>query len=63
MFKLKKSTPSPSVYDQFTSRLDAAIADALDSRIDVREVCDLLNARENALRIRWANSAPLGQAW
>jgi hypothetical protein len=62
MFHLK-SKPNTSAYDQFISRLDAAIADALDSRIDVREMCDLLAARENALRIRWANSAPLGQAW
>jgi hypothetical protein len=63
MFGKKKPQPKISAYDQFVSRLDAAISDAIDSGLDIRSIAGRLEARQEALRARWATSAPIGQAW
>jgi hypothetical protein len=64
-FKGNKPTqPTPlAAKEKFTERLDAAIADALASNIDIRVACDLLESRCQVLRNRWAVTAPLSQAW
>ena len=60
----KQMQPTPAAAkEKFAERLDSAVADAMASGIDLRQMCDLLESRCNGLRQRWAVSAPLSQAW
>jgi hypothetical protein len=57
MFK-RKPKPEPST-SELIARIDAAIADLIDSRMHLLDLADLLEGRVEGLRMRHATTAPV----
>jgi hypothetical protein len=62
MFDIKKQQSRPTAYrskQHFTAQLDAAIADAIASQIDLRDLATVLEDKAQGLRVRDACTRPI----